>query len=121
MNAQARRHGALSSAVIATTCIALSAVASLPALADPPIAPTPHTLESRVSLANLDLSNPEGIHAARERLRGKAEHLCRQLGDSVTTTFRWSYAACVKETLANAVQQLNAPAIAVANPPRSEP
>jgi UrcA family protein len=121
MNAQARLYGPSSTEVIATTCIALSAVAPLAALADPPIAPTSHTLESRVSLADLDLSTPEGIHAAHERLRGKAEHLCRQLADSVTASFRWDLAACVKETLANAIQQLNAPAFAVANRPRSEP
>ena len=122
MNAQARPHGPSSSAVIATTCIAaLSAVAPMAALADPSIATTPRTLESRVSLADLDLSTPKGIHAAYERLRGRAEHLCRQLEDSVTASFRWTHAACVKETLANATQQLNAPAFAAANRSRSKP
>jgi UrcA family protein len=78
-------------------------------------------LESKVSLADLDLSIPEGVRAAHKRLRGKAEFLCRQLEDSVTTSFRWMYAACVQQTLANAVQQLNAPALASVDRARAEP
>lgn len=117
MNARIRLRPS-SSAVIATACIALSAVAPLPALADPPTAPAPHTLESRVSLADLDLSTAKGVRAAHKRLRGKAEHLCRQLGDSASSTFRWTYAACVQESLADAVHQLNVPAVAVLNQPR---
>jgi UrcA family protein len=98
--------------VLAGACVILFAVAPLAALADPPAAPTSHTLESRVSLADLDLSTPEGVRAAHKRLRRKAEHLCRQLEDSASASFRWTYAACVQETLANAIQQLNVPALA---------
>jgi UrcA family protein len=121
MNAQAHLHGPSSSAVIAITCIALAAVAPLVALADPPIAPTPQTLESRVSLADLDLSTTTGVRAAHKRLRAKAEHLCRQLGDSASSTFRWTYAACVQESLADAIHQLNAPAFVAANRSGSKP
>jgi UrcA family protein len=118
MNAQTRLRPS-SSAVIATACIALSAVAPLAALADPPTAPAPHTLESKVSLTDLDLSTAKGVHAAHKRLRGKAEHLCRQLEDSASFTFRWTYAACVQKSVADAIQQLNAPAVAVLNDPRA--
>jgi UrcA family protein len=120
MNAQTRLRPS-SSALIATACIALSAVAPLPALADPPTAPAPHTLESKVSLADLDLSTAKGVRAAHKRLRAKAEHLCRQLGDSASPTFRWTYAACVQESLADAVHQLNVPAVTVLNQARASP
>jgi UrcA family protein len=102
-------------------CIALFAVAPPAALADPPTAPAPHALESKVSLADLDLSTPEGARAAHKRLRKRAESLCRQLWDSTSASFRWSYAACVKDTFANAIQQLNAAALASADRPRAEP
>ena len=118
MNAETGRRRS-SSAVIATACIAFSAVAPLAAFADPPSAPAPQTLESKVSLADLDLSTAKGVRAAHKRLRGKAEHLCRQLGDSVSSTFRWTYAACVRATLADAIHQLNAPAMAVLDRPRA--
>ena len=120
MTAQTRFRPS-SSAVIATACIALSAVATLPALADPPTAPAPHSLQSKVAMADLDLSTAKGLRAAHKRLRAKAEHLCRQLGDSASSTFRWTYAACVQESLADAVHQLNVPAVAVLDQPRSGP
>lgn len=121
MNAQTRLRRPSSGAVIATAYIAFSAVAPLAAFADPPTAPAPHTLESKVSLADLDLSNAKGVRAAHKRLRGKAEHLCRQLGDSASSTFRWTYAACVQKTLANAIHQLNVPAMAALDQPRVKP
>jgi UrcA family protein len=120
MNAPTRLRPS-SSAVIATACIALSAVAPVPAVAGPPTAPAPHTLESKVSLADLDLSTAEGVRAAHKRLRAKAEHLCRQLGDSASSTFRWTYASCVQKSLADAIHQLNAPAVAVLNQPLASP
>jgi UrcA family protein len=109
-----------SSAVIAAACIAISAVAPLAAFADPPAVPATHTLESKVSLADLNLSTEKGLRAAHKRLERKAEHLCRQLWDSTSATFRWTYAACVKETLAEAGQRLNAPAMAALDQPRAK-
>ena len=120
MNAQTPLRRLPSKAVFNTACIALAAVAPLAAFADPPIARTSHILESKVSLSDLDLSTPEGVRAAHKRLRHKAEHLCHQLWDSTSTSFRWTYDACVKETLADAIQQLNAPALAAADQPRTE-
>jgi UrcA family protein len=121
MNAQTHRRRPSSRVVIATACIALTAVAPPAAFADPPSAPAPHTLESRVSLADLDLSTSEGVRVAHKRLRAKAEHLCRQLDDSASSTFRWTYAACVQATLANAIHQLNSPAMAALDEPRARP
>ena len=121
MNPQTRPGRPRLSAVLAGACAALFAVAPLTALADPPTAPATHTLESKVSLADLDLSTPEGVRAARKRLRGKAEYLCRQLWDSTSASFRWTYAACVQATLAEAIQQLNAPALVALDHGRSKP
>ena len=97
------------SPALAGAYAALFAVTPLAALGDPLTVPAPHTLESKVSLADLDLSTPQGNRAAHKRLRKTAESLCRQLQDSSSASFRWTYAACVKEAFANAIQQLNAP------------
>jgi UrcA family protein len=121
MNAQTSLYCPSTRAVIATACVALSAVAPLAAFADAPTAPATHTLESKVSLADLDLSTAKGVRAAHKRLTRMAEHLCRQLWDSTSFTFRWTYAACVQETLANPIQQLNVPALAAINGARAKP
>ena len=120
MNAQRRLRPSLH-AVVAAACIGLPAIAPLVAFADPPTAAPPRTLDSKVSLSDLDLSTPEGVRAAHKRLRHKAEHLCHQLWDSTSASFRWTYDACVKETLADAIQQLNAPALAAAHRSRAKP
>jgi len=120
MNAQTQLRCPSSRAAIAATCLALSAIAPLAALADPPTAPPARTLESKVLLMDLDLSTAKGVRAAHKRLERKAEHLCHQLWDSTSATFRWTYSACVKETLADAIQRLNVPAVAAADQPRTE-
>jgi len=107
--------------VILTACFAFSVVAPLVTFADPAPPQIPHVLESSVSLSDLDLSTPEGVRAAHKRLRGKAEYLCRQLWDGVTTTYRWTYAECVKKTVADAIQRLDGPALSVADQIRAAP
>ena len=121
MNAQTPLRRLPSKAVFNTACIALAAVAPLAAFADPPIARTSHILESKVSLSDLDLSTPEGVRAAHKRLERKAEYLCRQLGDSVSTTYRWTHAACVQATLADAIERLNVPALVATDRPQAQP
>ena len=111
MNAQISLRRPSASAVLASACMALSLVVPLAASADPPASRTP-VLQSSVALSDLDLSTPQGMRVAQKRLREKAEHLCRQLEDSSSSTYRWTHAACVRDTLANAIQQLNAPALA---------
>ena len=120
MNARTSLRRPSSSAVLAAACISLSAVAPLAAYADPPTAHTP-TLESRVALSDLDLSTSEGVRAAHKRLQAKAEYLCRQLWDSTSATFRWTYSACVKEALADAIQRLHVPAVAASDQLRPKP
>ena len=120
MNAQRRLRPSLH-AVVAAACIGLPAIAPLVAFADPPTAAPPRTLDSKVSLSDLDLSTPEGVRAAHKRLRQKAEYLCRQLGDSVRTTYRWTHATCVQATLADAIQRLNVPALVATDRPQAQP
>ncbi|MBV8497163.1 MAG: UrcA family protein, partial [Gammaproteobacteria bacterium] len=93
MDTQTSLHRPRLSAALAGACITLAAFAPLAALADPPSAPAPRTLESKVSLADLDLTTPEGFRAAQERLTRKAEYLCHQLVDDNSASFRWRYAA----------------------------
>ena len=121
MNAQTPLRHPSSKAVFTTACIALTAVAPLAAFADPPTAAPPRTLESKVSVSDLDLSMSEGVRAAHKRLRQKAEYLCRQLGDSVRTTYRWTHAACVQATLADAIERLNVPALVATDRPQAQP
>ena len=105
------------SAVLAGVSVALSAALPVIARADPP----PRALESKVSLADLDLSTAAGVRAAHRRVRAKAEHLCHQLWDDNSATFRWTYAACVEDTVASALQQLKVPALAAVERPRGGP
>jgi UrcA family protein len=67
---------------------------------------------ARVSLADLDLSTPEGARAARERLHQTARHLCNRVADELDLSHQANYVACVDETLAAALRKVNEPASA---------
>jgi UrcA family protein len=58
------------------------------------------TLGAGVSLADLDLSTPEGAATARRRLGAIARRLCGQLARRQDLAYPASYAACVQDTLA---------------------
>jgi len=120
MNAQICLRRLSSSAAIATACIVLSLVTPRGAGADPPSPPAAHALQSKVSLADLDLSTEKGMRTAHRRLKRTAEHLCRQLGDGASSTFPWTYAACVQRTLADAIHELNVPAMAALDETRAK-
>jgi UrcA family protein len=102
-----RRHTPIRAAAF----VALFALASA-AIADQSAEPAPVTRVAKVSLADLDLSTPQGAHAAHDRLRIAAEHLCFQLADPRKIDFRAVYDFCVAETLADAVRRIHAPALA---------
>jgi len=120
MNAHTSLRRRSLTTVVATVCIVFSIVAAAAASADSPAPRTP-TLEATVLLSDLDLSTPAGVRAAHKRLRKKAESLCRQLWDSASATYRWTYAACVQATLADAVRQLDAQALAANQRPLVRP
>jgi UrcA family protein len=72
----------------------------------------PITRSAKVSLADLDLSTPEGARAARERLRETARHLCDRVADELDLSQQTNYVTCVDETLAAALRKVNGPAAA---------
>lgn len=65
------------------------------------------TRAANVSLADLNLSTPEGSRIAHERLESMARRLCKELARSHELTYQPNYAACVHDTLAGAWAQAN--------------
>lgn len=64
---------------------------------------------AKVSIAGLDLSTPQGVRAARERLRQTARELCLQFADELDLSLHANYLACVDESVAKAMQQVAPP------------
>jgi len=90
---------------------ALTTLLSTAALAAPPQQSTAPVLDKRVavvSLADLDVSTPQGANAARERLHETARRLCAQLQDSQDLGHQPRFVACVESTLDAAVRSLSA-------------
>jgi UrcA family protein len=93
--------------------MALFAIAPLAAIADQHAATAPDTRVADVSLADLDLSTPEGMRVASERLHTMAQRVCAEPADNRAADNRglWSqpnFVACVDSTLAGALRQINA-------------
>ena len=65
------------------------------------------THAANISLADLDLSTPEGSRAAHERLETLARRLCTELARNHELTYQPNYDACVRDTLASAWAQAN--------------
>jgi UrcA family protein len=79
--------------------------------ADPPAAPRTGTHSAKVSLADLDLTTPAGARVAYERIKRIAERLCDDREDLWSRYRAASYNACVRETVAEAVHQMQAGAM----------
>jgi UrcA family protein len=75
--------------------------------AAPSTAPVVHS--TSVSLSDLDLSTTDGRRMARDRLHETARRLCSQVAASQDLSHQANFVACVDETLANALRQLDAP------------
>jgi UrcA family protein len=65
------------------------------------------TRAGNVSVADLDLSTPEGSRVARERLEAMARRLCAELARSNDLSYRPNWAACVHDTTTDALAQAN--------------
>jgi UrcA family protein len=61
-----------------------------------------------VSLADLDLSTLEGARIARERLEAMVRRLCGEVVRRQDLSYRADFAACVQDTLAEALAQADA-------------
>ena len=88
--------------------MALFAIAPFAAIADQHAAKAPDTRVADVSLADLDLSTPEGMRVASERLHTMAQHVCAEPADNRGLSSQPNFVACVDSTLAGALRQLNA-------------
>lgn len=93
--------------VYLSTTIALLVLCGLAstAAAGPTSDTAPVTRSAKVSLADLDLSRPDGARAARERLRETARRLCAQVADDLDLAHQPNFVACVDETLTAALRQ----------------
>jgi UrcA family protein len=86
--------------------MALVALAPVAANADQAAAAAPHTRVADVSLADLDLSTPEGMSAARERLHTMAQRIC--MGpDNHGLSSQPHVVACVDSTVASALEGIS--------------
>jgi UrcA family protein len=91
---------------IPTTALLALCVLASAAVTAPAAAATPAARSANVSLAGLDLSTPEGVRLARERLRGAARRLCSQVADDLDLSRQTNFVACVDETLAAALRKV---------------
>jgi UrcA family protein len=80
-----RRRSTVETAVRKAVLIALCAIAPVAAMADEQAATASVTRTENVSLADLDLSTPEGVRAAHDRLHETARRLCSQVADTRTS------------------------------------
>jgi UrcA family protein len=103
-----------SGAIALCTRVILVLTAMLPAaaLADQPPTPASEARTARVALGDLDLSNPEGVRVARDRLQEAARRLCVRLTESRDVGRQWHLRACINEAFADAWRQLSAPKLA---------
>jgi UrcA family protein len=99
-----------------TALLALCALASAGAVAGPQTGAPPDARSAKVSLADLDLSTAAGARAARERLHQAARRLCTQVADSHDLSHQANFVKCVDATLAKALEQVAAPALAYRAP-----
>jgi UrcA family protein len=63
------------------------------------------TRAANVSVADLNLSTPEGYRAARDRLEAMAGRLCAELARNNDLSYRPNWAACVNDTITGALAQ----------------
>jgi UrcA family protein len=89
----------------AAALVALCVLAPAVALPDQPSA----AQAAKISLGDLDLSTAAGSRAAFERIKSVAERLCFEVESD---PFREIHARCVRETLADVIRRINAPALA---------
>jgi len=92
--------------------MAFCVLGPLTAMAQQPAPAAQETRSAKVSLAGLDLSTPEGMSAARERLRGGAVRLCSQVADELNLSHHANFLKCVDSAVTSALQQLTGPKLA---------
>src|SRR5260370_3862019 len=103
-----RRLGGRHTAIGATILMALFGIAPDPTIADQHAATAAVSRVADISLADLDLSTPEGMRAARERLHAMAQRVCAEPAVGRGRSSQPNFAACVDTTLAEALRHIDA-------------
>src|SRR3984893_6402265 len=98
------RHTTARAAIL----VALFGIVPVGAIADQRAAPTSVTRVEDVALADLDLSTPEGMRVARDRLHTMAQRVCAAPADNRVPSSQPTFAACVDRTVGNALRQIDA-------------
>ena len=97
------RHTACGAAIV----MALFGILPGGTIADQRAATTPPRSVAEVALSDLNLSTPEGMRLARDRLHAMAERLCADRGGGREPSSRPAFGACVDSTVANALRHID--------------
>jgi UrcA family protein len=89
--------------------LTLSIIESAVAMPGPKTDNPRDSRSEKVSIAGLDLSTPDGLNVARERVSQVARRLCLQLVDQNDRSRQWNYVNCVDDAVASAMQQVSGP------------
>lgn len=74
----------------------------------------PEVVAAKVSLADLDLTTPEGARVAHDRLAAAALRLCNKFGDTRRISNVATIGDCSRDTLNDALRRLNLQLVAAA-------
>ena len=102
------RFGACHTASAAVILTASFGIVPVSTFADQGAVTTAVSSVADVSLSDLNLSTPEGMRWARDRLHATAERVCAERGGSREPSSQPTFAVCVDSTLANALRQIDA-------------
>ena len=91
----------LKSQVFAAIIAAIFGLSAAAGAEEPPVSRSKH-----VSLADLDLSTPEGVSAARDRVHQVARLLCSKLSDRDDLSRQPNYVACINDAMARVTPQV---------------
>jgi UrcA family protein len=98
------RHTACGAAIV----MALFGIVPVGTNADERAATTTPSSVAEVSLSDLNLSTPDGMRLARDRLHAMAERLCADRGGGREPSSGPVFGACVDGTVANALRHIDA-------------
>lgn len=92
----------------ATILLTLLGLVPVGTIADQPVATPTAGRAADVSLSDLNLSTPEGMRQAGDRLHAMAERLCADRAGSREPPSQPAFGTCVDSTVANALRHISA-------------
>jgi UrcA family protein len=98
------RHTAYGAAIVMMALLGSVPVVSI---ADQDAATKTGSSVAAVPLSDVNLSTPEGMRLAQDRLHAMAEGLCATSGDARERSSQAAFGACVNSTVANALRGIN--------------